>query len=347
MKHEEIIQNWKTFFEQKGLSAEFQDKYMLYVGSLIPKNLPIIFETEHLSKLLGRTNLYINSAVYSPASHYRYFKLKKRKGGFREISVPYPALLECQYWIYDNILSNVKISYCAHGFAKKKSIITNAKIHVGQKELLKIDIKDYFPSITKHRVIAMFHRLGYPTDISFNLGSLCCLDDCLPQGAPTSPAISNIVSQMLDKRLFALAKKFDFKYTRYADDLAFSGELIPAKFIDYVDNIIKAEGFIVNEEKTNLYKNTGKRILTGVSISSNKLKAPKSYKRNLFQELHYVKQFGLNSHMSKRKIRNPYYINSLIGKLNYVISIEPDCKKAREYLAYLIELDKAHTHNNV
>ncbi len=347
MKQDEIIHNWRTFFIQKGLNSEFQDKYMQYVESLVPKNLPVIFETEHLSRLLGRTNIYLNSVVHSPVSYYRYFKLKKKKGGFREIAVPYPSLLECQYWIYYNILSNVKISYCAHGFAKKKSIITNAKIHVGQKELLKIDIKDFFPSITKHRVIAMFHSLGYPAGIAFNLGALCCLDDCLPQGAPTSPAISNIVTQLLDKRLFALAKKFDFKYTRYADDLAFSGESIPVKFIDYVDSIIKEEGFNINAEKTKLYKNKGKRILTGVSISTNKLKAPKTYKRDLFQELHYIKQFGLNSHMSKRKIRNPYYLNSLIGKLNYVIAIEPDNKKAREYLTYLIESDKAHTHNNV
>ncbi len=347
MKHEKIISNWRHFFEKKGISVEFRKSYMLYVEYLVQRNLPVIFEIEHLSRLLGRTNIYLNSVVYSSSSHYRYFKLKKRTGSYREIAVPYPALLECQYWIYKNILQNVKINNCAHGFARKKSIITNAKIHVGSKELLKIDIKDYFPSITKNRGIAMFHRLGYPADVSFYLGSICCLADCLPQGAPTSPTISNIVSQMLDKRLFALAKKFDFKYTRYADDLAFSGESIPVKFIDYVNVIIKDEGFMVNTDKTKLYKNSGKRILTGVSISTNKLKAPKSYKRDLFQELHYIDKFGLNSHMSKRKIRNPYYLNSLIGKLNYIISIEPDCKKARDYLVKLIKLDKEHTHNRV
>src|SRR5690606_5860958 len=96
---------------------------------------------------------------------------------------------------------------------------------------------------------------------------------------------------------------------------------LPIKFIEYITKIIEDEGFKVNSAKTQLYNGKGKRILTGVSISTDKLKAPKEYKKKLFQELYYINKHGLNSHMTKKKIRIPYYVNSLIGKLNYILSI--------------------------
>ncbi len=345
MDNNQILENWKTFFISRGLNKEYQESYLTYIEKLLSKNIPVIFESEHLSLLLGRTTKYLNSVSFSPESHYREFKMKKRSGGYRTIDVPYPALLECQYWIYENILAKIKLNYCAHGFAKKKSIITNARIHLNQPELLKVDLENFFPSISKDRVIALFHRLGYSTEVSFYLASICCLNECLPQGAPTSPTLSNIISIKLDNRMLAFAKKFDLKYTRYADDLAISGEDLPVKFIDYISKIIEDEGFKVNSTKTKLYNGKGRRILTGVSISTDKMKAPKEYKKKLFQELYYINKHGLNSHMTKMKIRLPYYVNSLIGKLNYILSIEPDNEKAKEYRKQLIEIEKAHTHN--
>lgn len=341
-----ILNEWKKFFKNSGISVDLANLYLKYCEKLINKNLPIIFEHEHLSHLLGRTTLYLNSVVFSQESHYRHFNIKKRSGGLREIDVPYPALLEIQYWIYNNILENVKFNYCAHGFARKKSIVTNAKIHLNQTELLKIDLLDFFPSISKDRVIALFKRLGYTTEVSYFLGSLCCLNESLPQGAPTSPVLSNIISIKLDKRLLAFCKKFDLKYTRYADDIAISGSKIPTKLFDYVKTIIEDEGFKVNESKTKFYKNKGRRILTGVSINTDQLKAPKEYKKKLFQELFYIDKFGLSSHIAKKKIRIPYYINSLLGKLNYVLHIEPTNGKALEYRKKLLELEKEIIYHN-
>lgn len=347
MDRNQILENWEKFFNSKGLDKKFQEAYLAYIDTILSKNLPIIFEIAHLSLLLGRTTSYLNTVAFSPESHYREFRMKKRSGGFRTIDVPYPALLECQYWIYENILSKIKLNYCAHGFARKKSIITNAKVHLNQPELLKIDLENFFPSISKDRVIALFHRLGYSTEVSFYLASICCVNKCLPQGAPTSPALSNIISIKLDNRILALAKKFDLKYTRYADDLAISGEKIPVKFIEYISSIIDDEGFKVNKTKTQLYNGGGKRILTGVSISTDKLKAPKEYKRKLFQELYYINKYGLNSHITKEKIRLPYYANSLIGKLNYVLNIEPGNTKAKAFRNNLVEMGKVYTHHKV
>lgn len=342
-----VYNKWKRYFSNRGLEESLQDSYLEYISILSEQNLPVIFESEHLSLLLGRNEFYINSVVHSTEAHYRKFKLRKRRGGYRNIAVPYPALLECQKWIYKNILAKVGISFYAHGFARKKSIVTNAKIHVGQEQFLKIDLKDFFPSIKKGRVIALFCKLGYSTEVSYYLASICCLNNCLPQGAPTSPAISNIVAKSLDYRIFELCKKFNLKYTRYADDLAFSGKKIPVKFIDYVSQIIDTESFELNKSKTQLHTGNGKRILTGVSLNGEVIKAPKNYKRKLFQTLFYIKKYGLNSHRAKRKIRNPNYLESLIGQLNYILMIEPNNEKGKIYLKMLIELDKARTHNNV
>lgn len=346
-KNKVVYRKWEKYFSNRGLEEGLKVAYLKYIEKLLANNLPIIFETEHLSLLLGRNEAYLNSVVHGAESHYREFKLKKRKGGFRKITVPYPALLECQRWIYKNLLSKVKISHYAHGFSKKKSIITNARIHVGQRHLLKIDLKDYFPSIKKSRVIAMFYNLGYSTEVAFYLASICCKNDCLPQGAPSSPIISNIISKSLDNRLYELCKKFDIRYTRYADDLTFSGDRIPVRFIEYIKQIVETESFEINESKTQLHKKSGKRIITGVAVNSDTIKAPKKYKRKLFQKLHYIEKYGLVSHRIKLKIRNPNYLEALIGQLNYVLAIEPNNLKAQHYLSFLREIDKSRTHNIV
>ena len=224
--------------------------------------------------------------------------------------MPYPALMECQHWISKNILSKVKIHYTAHGFANKKSIITHSKIHIDKNHLLKIDLKDFFSTITINQVITVFNSLGYNHWISFYLASICCSKGVLPQGAPTSPILSNIVAKTLDRRLIKFAMRFNLHYSRYADDLAFSGEIIPVKFIEYITLIINSCGFKVNEEKTKLFKYKGKRILTGISISDKCIKVPRDYKRNLRMEIHCIRKFGLHNHFFKKQINNQDYYNN-------------------------------------
>jgi len=292
--------------------------------------------------LLGRTNEYLSSVINSSENHYREFEIKKRSGSKRIISSPYPALLETQYWIFDNILKTIQVNPSAHGFVYKKSIITNSILHKDQKELLKLDLVNFFPSININRIIFVFKQLGYSSNIAFYLAALCTLDNSLPQGAPTSPILSNIIARRLDSRLIKLSKRFGLRYSRYADDLTFSGNSIPAKYIQYVKQIINEEGFAVNENKTRLYKSIGKRIVTGISVAGGTIKVPREYKRKLKLELNFIKKFGLESHISKKKIRKPNYLLSLIGKVNFWISVEPNNKYAHEsknmLSKYLIDL---------
>jgi len=342
MTANKTIEKWSSFFASKGIDKSLQKKYIAYIETLTKNDVPIIFDFNHLRLLMGRSTLYFASVVNSPENHYRSFQIKKRSGGFREILAPYPALLEMQNWIYNNILKKISVSPYSHGFTRKKSIITNAKIHLNQKELLKLDLKDFFPSININRIIYVFKSLGYTNQISFYLASLCCFEQHLPQGAPTSPYLSNIIAKQLDKRLIGLSKYYNLRYTRYADDLTFSGDSIPSKLIDYIQDIVCAEGFTINSEKTRLYKIGGKRIVTGISVQGTELKVPKDYKRNLRQELHFIMKYGYLSHIKKKKIRKINYLDVLIGKVNFWLSVEPTNEFALKAHSTLSDIYKSY-----
>ena len=130
------------------------------------------------------------------------------------------------------------------------------------------------------------------------------------------------------------------RYTRYADDLTFSGNDIPVKFITYVNTIIQNEGFEMNTDKTRFYKDRGKRIVTGISVLENEIKLPREYKRNLRQELYYIFKFGLTSHVKKKKIKKATYLLSVIGKVNFWLSVEPKNSDALESKRKLSEIYK-------
>lgn len=333
------LAEWRSFFLSKGI---FDDDviggFLSYIDTLNRNKMPIIFDFDHLCLLLGRSPEYMASAINASEKHWRSFRLPKRSGGYREISVPYPALLEIQRWIYRNILIKIPISPYCHGFVRKKSILTNTKWHVGKSELLKVDLKDFFPSIGINRVIHLFRRQGYNPKVSFYLAALCCLKGKLPQGAPTSPYISNLVGRPLDYRMKCLAKSKSLNYTRYADDIAFSGEKIEKSLIGTVCRIIEDEGFRINEEKIRLYKGQNRKIVTGICISE-RLSLPREYKRTLRQEIYYIRKYGLISHIEKRKIKRTNYCESLLGKFNYWLYVEPDNSYAhtqREYIKSLI-----------
>ena len=204
-------------------------------------------------------------------------------------------------------------------------------------------MKDFFPSITINRIIYVFKSLGYTNKVAFYLASLCSYEGTLPQGAPTSPYLSNIIAKKLDKRLIGLSKRYDLRYTRYADDLTFSGDSIPAKLLEYINEIVTSEGFVINTEKTRLYKNGGKRIVTGISVIGNELKLPKNYRRSLRQELHFIIKYGYESHIKKKKIRKVNYLETLIGKVNFWLSVEPSNKFALNARSYLLEVHKKYT----
>lgn len=328
---------WRSFFHDRGVSADLASSYLAYIKPLFKNNQPIIFEFEHLSLLLGINSEYLARMVASSEKFYREFYILKRNGSKRRILAPYQSMLLAQRWILQNVLANIEIHPAAHGFCRNRSIKTNAEPHIGSKTLLKMDLEDFFPSISMSWIINVFSDAGYSPNVSYYLASLCCHKGVLAQGAATSPALSNIVLRSLDKRLERLATKCSLKYTRYADDMTFSGEKIHSSFSWLVAKIIGQYGLAVNEEKTRLKVEGGARIVTGISIGKERLSIPNKYKRALKNEIFFIKKFGLLSHMSNKKIRNPNYIQTLLGRISFWLYVEPDDQYALSARKLLFE----------
>lgn len=252
------------------------------------------------------------------------------------MSAPYPILLEVQRWILAAILRTADLSEHAHGFVIRRSIVSNAQLHLGKQYLLKLDIADFFPSIGIKRVIAVFMVMGYEHKVAFALSRLCCINDALPQGAATSPQLSNIIAKRLDRRLSALANCWKLTYSRFADDMTFSGSHITTSFIKAAEKIIKAEGFELRSDKTKLVRGKGKKIVTGISVGGERLCLPKETKRKLRQEVHYLTCYGFTSHANATELVDPLYVERLLGKLSFWRQIEP----SNPYVGKKIELVK-------
>ena len=238
---------------EQGEDEEYISACVTYAQKLCDNNVPVIFDFKHLSLLLGYEPAEL--AFYLFASEelfYTQIQVPKKNGGFRNIEIPSERLKEIQRWILRNILENIEIHGACYGFRKGKSIFDHAQLHVGKECVLSMDLKDFFPSITQKEVFNLFYKEGYTKKVSYYLSKMLTKDGVLPQGSPASPMISNIVSHHLDKRLNELAKCYNAVYSRYADDITFSGATNIKNMIPIIKKIVSEENFQVNEKKTSI-----------------------------------------------------------------------------------------------
>lgn len=317
------------------MADDVKEALLNYVGNLLSHKACVILDAEHLAKLLYIENKSLFAIINKPDAFYRTFEIKKKSGGMREIRAPYPSLKIIQQWINEYVLKNQYVHGCAHGFRARRSIVTNVKTHVENNCLLKMDLKDFFPSIKINKVVQVFKEIGYTKTVSWLLATICCLDDELPQGAPTSPALSNIVARHMDKRLYRLAKSFGYRYSRYADDISFSGDDISAAFIKYATEIIEDCGFTVNPKKVRLYKEKDNKILTGVALKNGIIKLPREKRREYEQEIYYTLKYGVNTRIIGEYNNFSTYILSLLGKANYWLMLEPDNQFVKDAIPQL------------
>lgn len=201
--------------------------------------------------------------------YYRTYEVKKKNGKTRNISSPHLELKGIQRWILRNIFDKLSPSPYATGFVKGISLKQNATPHEGKQYILNIDFKDFFDNISSRHVYSVFRSLGYSPKLSYQLTKICTLNGALPQGAPTSPALSNFICNRLDYRLGSYCKKNALSYTRYADDITISGNRLlsmqEAKKITI--KIIGDENFKINTQKTKLLGPSLKREVTGLVIN--------------------------------------------------------------------------------
>ncbi len=306
---------------------------------------PFIHDTYQLANELRIFRKDVFKLSKNARKHYKLIMLRKKNGGLRYIHSPDPSLKNAQRRILKSILSNINISPYATAYVKGKNLKDNAEPHINHKYLLKMDITDFFGSITYLQVISTaFNANRFPVQIGAMLTSLCCLDDVLPQGAPTSPMLSNIVMKNFDDIIGSWCKKRNISYTRYCDDLTFSADIPLYNVYLKVKDMLEQRGFEVNEEKTKFITNSSSQRVTGLTVNE-KVSIPKEYKRQLRQEVYYAIKYGLadsiikdnKTEYIKRGVPNIHsYFSHLKGKMFYVLQIEPNnawFSKATEQLS--------------
>lgn len=310
--------------ESKSKGKYYTKMCIKYAERLLDNDIPVIFDSKHLSMLLGTDFSYLMSFVFAQDLHYKEVKIPKKNGDTRCLNIPSVPLKYIQRWILDNILSKIKVSEFAYGFIKERSIVDNAKLHTNKECVINMDISNFFPSICYEQVFRIFFYYGYTKEVSFILARLCTYNGCLPQGSPASPYISNIVCLKLDKRLVSLAMKYNADYSRYADDITFSGNSGVRKCIVIISKIIEDEGFSVNMKKTRIAYRHQKQEVTGLIVNGGNVRVDKKYKRKLQQDIYYCQKYGVSDHLSHIGCDKAFYKDYMYGKAYFVKMVEPE-----------------------
>ena len=317
--------------------------------ALLARGLPVLHGPHDLAALLGIPMarlrwLTFHRGAVTLVHHHRY-AIPKKTGGVRAISAPKPSLAKAQRWLLQNVLDRLPAGPDAHGFVVGRSIVTNATPHVGQRVVVNLDLKDFFPTVTFARAKGLFKKLGYSESVATCIALLCTepprvpvvLDGKpysvavgargLPQGACTSPAITNLLCTRLDRRIAALAEKLGFTYTRYADDLTLStkeGHI--GTVLKTVRKILADEGFVENPKKTHIMRRGRRQEVTGVTVN-DKLAVARVEVRELRAILHNAAKHGLES---QNREKHPAFGSYLRGRVAFVTMVDPTKAPALE-----------------
>jgi len=286
--------------------------------------VPVIWD---LSDLAQETRLSAN-LLYKLSKfsdrYYKHFEIPKRDGSQRLISAPARSLRAVQTWILDRVLARIPVAHEAIGFICGHNTLDNASIHARGRFVLRMDIEDFFPSITYERVRDVFAAIGYNWHVSNILASLCTCEGHLPQGGVTSPSLSNIVCRRLDRRISGYARKHRISYSRYADDITLSA-LSPSRLTRayrVIAHIFEDERFHINQKKTHLLGHARRRMVTGLVLhpedEGQPIGIPRSQKKSLRTKIHRLYAEDLPPQEEARlqaEIRGWFaYLHSVDGK---------------------------------
>jgi RNA-directed DNA polymerase len=331
----------------RSLRAALKNKSMDH-ARLAKQSLPLIGNSAELATAMGISLNELRFLCFqreiSTVSHYRHFTIPKKPTGERRISAPMPRLKRAQYWVLANVLEKLPVTEFAHGFVKSRNIVSNATLHVGRAVVINMDLQNFFPTVTYRRVKGLFKQLGYSEEVATLFALLCSephsesyeLDGqvyhiksdepLLPQGAPTSPAISNLICRRLDKRLAGMAGKLQFTYSRYADDMTFSSQVIDNTSIKKLcwraRKIIESEGLALHSQKTRIMRQHQQQEVTGIVVNQRPAvcrKELKKFRALLFQ----IDRDGPDG----KQWREGNLFNSIAGYANFVAMV--DAKKGQ------------------
>jgi RNA-directed DNA polymerase len=308
---------------------------LLHAEDAIARGLPPVLTLGHLAASAGVDYFFARNVVRRTErlALYTTFHIRKRSGGTREIAIPAYGLLLLQRWIHESILARIPVHGAAHAFCAGRGIRTMAAVHCGCRFLIKMDLQNFFGSLSESRVFRFFAHLGYSPLVAFEMARTCTYVPeltrqnrlrgrfdvdattlpypplplgVLPQGAPTSPALSNHLVHDLDSCLFKLAASIGLAYSRYSDDMAFSTRDNGPRhadtnhFIREVGNIVAAQGLTVNHRKTAVQRAGSRRLVTGLLVDGPEPRLTRKFRNALDLHLHYSEQFGLATHAKNR-----------------------------------------------
>ena len=294
-------------------------------------------ELSSLEQDLGISAKTLYAVSNNISKHYHKAKLPKKSGGYRNLSVPDEVLKSIQRQISEVLLIHMPVSRYAKAYRFGSSTLRNAKHHVGKQVVLKLDILHFFDSVRYSTVKdKVFPEEIYAEFLRILLTMLCYHKDTLPQGAPSSPAMTNIILYEFDELVGQWCRERGIAYTRYCDDMTFSGDFDPAEVIRFVRLELKKMDFLLNEQKTRIQRPGQQQTVTGIVVNE-KMSIPADYRRKLRQELYYCRKFGIQEHLLKIGMELPEetYRMQLLGKVNYVLQVQPedrDLLGARKWL---------------
>ena len=300
-------------------------------------------ELKSIEKDLGIPLKTLFSVSNNLSSHYKKVKIAKKNGGTRELRVPDYILKKIQRAICDTFLVYEPISKYAQAYRFGSSVQKNASYHINKKKILKLDIKHFFDSILYTTVKdKCFPSDRFSEPIRILLSVLCYYGDALPQGAPSSPVITNIIMKDFDIEVGSFCEKRNISYTRYCDDMTFSGDFDEKEIISFVKEKLFSCGYLINNKKTTVVKEGKCQLVTGIVVNK-RLSTPSEYKAKIRQEIYFGTKYGFENHLKHtgNQTELKSYIESLLGRVSFALQTEPDNNEFKKYKAQLIKYKKS------
>jgi len=257
--------------------------YREEIDTLLASNYPPAVSLHVLSTLLGTSTDFIGALIKAPERHYRRFTIRKGKKK-RQIEAPRVALKLIQGWIGYHLSRAAVFAPCVHGFIPEQNgILSATSFHCNAKWVLSLDLRDFFPSVSAQLIEEALQVIGYQQHAANLITKICTIDDRLPQGSPASPVLSNLAFSTTDIALQAIADNLGVRYSRYADDLVFSGTspIPPDELQPLVTETIISKGWVIAEEKTHLAIAPKRLKVHGLLVHGEKPRLTKGYRNRI------------------------------------------------------------------
>ncbi|MEP9358766.1 reverse transcriptase family protein [Sphingomonas sp. KR3-1] len=333
-----------------GLSSQTIQHVLAQAERVERNGVPAILTLRHLAHITGADYKYLRAIVSRSEDGYTPFTIRKKTGGSRLIASPEPQLLSVQRWIARQVLANRPVHICSMAYARGASPLKCASRHIGARWLFKFDIHDFFESISEDRVYSIFRSCGYQPLIAFELARICTRvhsayasipprwqsrrvhgpteitaysDDRLghlPQGAPTSPMLSNLVSEPMDDLLASLARSQGLVYTRYSDDVVFStsDDITRREIRDLLNDITRifaSFGHRLHRKKITIAPPGARKLVLGLLVDGSQVRLSREYRARLEGHVRGIETFGLAEHAASRHFASIWGMVRHIGGL--------------------------------